>query len=251
MQFQTEGLIIRENVVGESDRIVTVLTADQGLLRAFVRKAKDIKNRGNSATQLLCYSRLTFYRGREKYIIGDARPIKVFFALHEDISRLALAQYFCEIAGKFVPENTPSQAYLRLLLNALYYLSQGEKKQALLKAAVEMRLLSFSGYMPDLVGCSHCGEFLTDEMAFFPEKGNLLCSRCVGELGHKQGACVLPKSAVTALRHTVYAEFEKLFAFSVSPSTMKAFSRAAEEYMLSCIGYCPKTLSFYHSMTEN
>ena len=75
MQIYTDGLIIREQAIGESDRLVTVLTRDEGLLRAFVRRAKDLKNRGSSATQLLCYSRLTIYRGREKYIIGDARPI--------------------------------------------------------------------------------------------------------------------------------------------------------------------------------
>ena len=58
MQINTDGLIIREQSIGESDRLVTVLTREQGILRAFVRGAKAMKSRSASSTQLLCYSRL-------------------------------------------------------------------------------------------------------------------------------------------------------------------------------------------------
>ena len=71
MQISTEGLILREQNIGESDRLVTVLTREEGRLRAFVRGAKNIKNKNCTATQLLCYSRLNLYKGREKYIIDD------------------------------------------------------------------------------------------------------------------------------------------------------------------------------------
>lgn len=248
-QFQTEGLIIRESTVGESDRAVTVLTGDTGVIRAFVRKAKDVKNRGSSATQLLCYSRLTVYKGRDKYIIGDARPIKVFFGLRQDIAALSLAQYFCELAGRFAPEKTPSKEFLRLVLNALYYLSEEKRPQLLLKAAVEMRMLSLAGLMPDLVACASCGEYLSDEMVFFPRAGNLLCGACAKKSG-REGGCRLFSSAVTALRHTVYADFEKLFAFTASQETLGQLADAAEAYMLSCLGYCPKTLDFYKKMAH-
>lgn len=43
MQINTDGLIIREQSIGESDRLVTVLTREQGILRAFVRGAKAMK----------------------------------------------------------------------------------------------------------------------------------------------------------------------------------------------------------------
>ena len=40
MQIKTQGLIIKEQTIGESDRLVTVLTRDNGVLRAFARRAK-------------------------------------------------------------------------------------------------------------------------------------------------------------------------------------------------------------------
>ena len=81
MQINTDGLIIREQSIGESDRLVTVLTREQGILRAFVRGAKAMKSRSASSTQLLCYSRLSIYEGREKYIIDEAEPLRIFFDL--------------------------------------------------------------------------------------------------------------------------------------------------------------------------
>ena len=107
MQINTDGLIIREQSIGESDRLVTVLTREQGILRAFVRGAKAMKSRSASSTQLLCYSRLSIYEGREKYIIDEAEPIEVFFSLRTDFEKLSLAQYFCELALALAPEGLP------------------------------------------------------------------------------------------------------------------------------------------------
>ena len=49
MQVKTQGLIIREQTVGESDRLVTVLTRDAGVVRAFARRAKNLKDSKSAA----------------------------------------------------------------------------------------------------------------------------------------------------------------------------------------------------------
>lgn len=61
----TDALIIRENNnIGESDRFVTALTRELGVIRASAKGARNIKNRNLAATQLLSYSRLSLHRGR-------------------------------------------------------------------------------------------------------------------------------------------------------------------------------------------
>ena len=124
MQINTDGLIIREQSIGESDRLVTVLTREQGILRAFVRGAKAMKSRSASSTQLLCYSRLSIYEGREKYIIDEAEPIEVFFSLRTDFEKLSLAQYFCELALALAPEKMEAGDFLRL--ERLVFFRQGQ-----------------------------------------------------------------------------------------------------------------------------
>ena len=65
MNSTTKGLVIREQTTGENDRLVTLLTADHGLVRAFVRGGKQLKNRRAAATSLFCYGEFALYRGRD------------------------------------------------------------------------------------------------------------------------------------------------------------------------------------------
>ena len=43
MTFNENGLILKEQNIGERDKLVTVLTANHGVLRAFVRGASGAK----------------------------------------------------------------------------------------------------------------------------------------------------------------------------------------------------------------
>ena len=143
---------------------------------------------------------------------------EVFFGLRGEIEALSLAQYFCELAEVVAPEGTESEEALRLLLNALYFLSRKARPRLLLKAITEMRLLSLSGYMPDLVGCRRCGTYESPHMAFLPRSGQICCETCfhTPEEG-KEPAVWLTPGAMMGLRHTIYAEFQKLFAFTLPP----------------------------------
>ncbi|WP_099204057.1 DNA repair protein RecO [Scatolibacter rhodanostii] len=248
MQIQTQGLIIREQTVGESDRLVTVLTADEGVLRAFARRAKNIKDSKNSATQILCYSRLNLYKGRDKYIINEAIPIEVFFDLRKDISRLSLAQYFCEIIAEFSPEGVDSAEYLRLALNALHFLCKGSKPELLLKSIIEMRLLTYAGYMPDIVGCASCNAYESPHMHFMINEANILCDNCF-KPGPERSAPMNP-AVLKAMRHILYSDTEKMFAFQLTESSQTELAAASEAYLLSILDRKPKTLDFYHMIAN-
>lgn len=249
MKVTTQGLIIREQVVGESDRLVTVLTRDEGVVRAFARRAKNLKDSKNAATGLLCYSRLNLWKGRDKYMINDAFPIEVFFGLREDILRLALAQYFCELSVELVPDGAESGDYLRLVLNALHFLSKGSRPEAQLKAIVELRMLSLSGYMPDLVCCAACGAYEAERMYFKVNRGTIYCKDCY--LSKGDPFVVLSPAALTAMRHIIYSDFEKIFSFGVSPGAQKELSAAAEAYTVHTLQKRPKTLDFYNSLAAS
>ena len=242
MQVKTQGLIIREQTIGESDRLVTVLTGDEGVVRAFARRAKNLKDSKNAATGLLCYSRLSLYKGREKYIINDAAPLEVFFGLRRDITALSLGQYFCSLAAELVPEGVESRDYLRLVLNALHFLCEGTKPPALLKPIVELRMLSISGFMPSLIGCSCCGAYEAAPMFFDVAQAAITCGACGG-----QGLPLSP-AALTAMRHIVYVDFEKVFAFTIPPAAQQQLAAAAEAYTVHILQKRPQTLDFYHSL---
>ncbi len=244
MNQNTDGLVIKENTTGENDRVITLLTRDFGVIRAFVRGAKSIRSRSVSATQLLGYSKLSIYRNRDAYIVDDAQPIEIFFGLRGDIERLSLAQYFCELTGELAPQETEAGDYLSLILNALHLLTAAKRPQPFLKAVVELRMMSLSGYMPDLVACSECGAFGGDYMVFNRDTGSLLCPKCgVSAPGERLGIGV-----VTAMRHICYAEQKKLFAFTLSDEGLNTLAAVTEGYLLTHLQRKFKTLDFYKQL---
>ena len=79
MGVNVKGLILKEQNIGENDKLVTVLTDSLGVLRAFVRGAKKLSSKKQSATGLLCYSKLSLYKTKDSYIIEEAESIESFF----------------------------------------------------------------------------------------------------------------------------------------------------------------------------
>ena len=245
----TEGLILREYPsIAENDRFVAILTKDRGLLRASARGAKKLHSRLGAGTQLLCYARLHLIPGRDKYIVEDARPIEVFFSLRQAVEKLALAQYFCELAYLMVPEDTDSEEYLRLILNSLHFLSKGTRPIRLLQSVTELRMLSSAGYMPNLVACENCAAYEAETMFFLPQRGIILCDKCFH--GANEPYVALPPGVLTAMRHIAYVDFEKLYNFSLPEDALKILNAATESYVVHTLHTVPKTLEFYKTFLD-
>jgi DNA repair protein RecO (recombination protein O) len=248
MQVKTDGLIIRELNVGEYDRIVTILTRQKGVVRASARGARRVNSRLSTATRLFCYSDFNMFSGREKYIINDAEPMEFFLGVNRELEKLALAQYFAQLCGFLAPENEPAEFYLRLILNALHFIDSGNKPLQLIKPVFELRILTMSGYMPDLVACRSCGVYEAQTIYLEPLSGNLICSECAESFPQTSPRTALSKGALAAMRHAVYADFERLFSFSLPQSASGEFADAAQSYLLCRLERSFPTLDFYNGL---
>ena len=246
MQITTKGLIIKEQSTGESDRIVTLLTADFGLIRAFVRRAKNLKNQNVSSTSLFVYGDFTLYKGKDAYVIDSAAPIEVFFDLRNDLEALSLAQYFAQLTYHLGAEEHPAPETLRLVLNALHLLCKGSKDKKLIKAAVEMRMLCLGGYMPHILGCYRCGVYETDIMFFDVEEGCIYCKDCF-----RNNALEAPLSVITAIRFICLSDISKVYSFNIGEENLKILSNICEKYTLSRVEAKLPTLDFYKSLIGN
>ncbi|MBR5245768.1 MAG: DNA repair protein RecO [Clostridia bacterium] len=246
MRTNTDGLILKEQNIGEKDKLVTVLTRHNGLVRAFVRGAKSVNNRKNSSTGMFCFSKLCLYKTKESYIIDEAEPIELFFELRNDLEKLSLAQYFGELVITLVQEDEPAEEYLRLILNSLHFLAKGKMPVEQVKAITELRLMCIAGYMPNLVACDRCGEYETNTMYFDVEDGLLYCENCMSN----SMLFPLDIGLVKALRHIAFSDFEKIYSFKMEEQALPDLSYITEKYLLSKLQRNFKTLEFYKEITK-
>lgn len=245
IQFSTDGLIIREQQIGDNDKIVSILSRDMGVISAYASGAKSIKSKKGAATTLLSYSSVTLKRKGDSLRVVEASPIEVFFKTGSDIESLSLAQYFCELALNHAPDDRNSEIVLRLFLNALHFLNENKRNIHLIKAIVELKLMSLIGYMPNMVACSKCMKYESELMYFDTFEGCIFCSGCAK---YDRNFAVINATLIMAMRHIIYADFTKLFSFTLPDEAAKALSSITEKYLINKTEHNLKTLKFFNSL---
>lgn len=246
MQLTTNGIVLRDYKI-EEDRLLTILTRQFGVVTAYANGANRTRSRLAASTELLAYSSMVLFKNRERFSVDKADSLRIFFGIRTDLDKLALASYFAELTIELAPHGEEADTYLRLLLNTLHLLEKSARPPAQLKALYELRLLTLSGYMPDLVACRGCGCFEAEAMYFFPAGGELCCGDCLE--GAAGGVRVAP-GVLAGMRHIAYSEPDKLFSFSLSEEGLAALARVSEDYLKYQVERTFPTLEFYHSIAN-
>ena len=244
-RFTTQALVIKEMQIRESDRLVTLFTQDYGIIRAFVTGAKKINNKKASATSLLTYSSFSIIKRKDTYKIYEVQPIKVFFNVSSDLERLSLAQYFCELCIKLIPEGTVNPEFLRLILNSLHFLAEGKKNPIIIKAITELRAVSLLGYAPDLIACCECGKFEDNPMFIDIKSGIIYCNNC-----NNENNTPISPTVLSSMRHIVFSEFKSIYSFEIPEKSANELSEITENYLSVQTDHRFSTLDFFNSIKE-
>lgn len=248
MVITTDALVLREQNIGENDRLVTLLTRDRGIIRAFAKVAGKAKSGLQSATQPLCYSRFTINIGKTANRIREAEAVEVYFGLRQDIEKLSLAQYFTQLVSEVAPEGNDSDELLKIMLNTLHFLHNGKKKAEQLKAIIELRVACMCGYMPSLECCNNCGDETCEKYIFDYINGVLMCENC--GVNPRGAYVVVGGGVLTALRYITGADVSKIFSFNMSDDGFKALGEVTERYLLTQLQRSFSALDFYKTVKE-
>ena len=242
----TGGVVLRVTDTKETDRILTVLTADRGKIPLIARGARRKNSRLAAACQLPAYSELTIYKRGGWYMLDEASPLELFDALGRDIELLALASWFCELTEAVCAEETPAPEVLSLLLNALYALCYTDRPPRLVKATFQFRLMALAGFEPLADGCALCGRGDAEAPMLDVQGGFVTCGGCRGP----DAGLRLPLTAggLAALRHILSVEPKRLYSFTLEPGALAALDHAGEAFISAQLERGFRTLDYYKSL---
>lgn len=241
----TKGLVIKQTNYGEADRILHIFTEDFGIVSAIAKGARKYKSHQGSAAQLLYFSSFTLAGGKDMYSLRGASTLESFFSLSQSLEKLALCTYLFDITKSFIPEGMPEPRVLSLLLNTLYILCTKQRSLALIKAAYELKMLAFTGFMPNYGECTVCSR--SHKAAYFsPSHGGIVCTSCTPP------ADSLPLSAPAylALKYILENDADKIFSFTLSDKGTEELARICEKFLLSCAEKDFLSLSYYKSVCQ-
>src|SRR5512145_2504432 len=130
----TEALVLRGYKLGETSKLVVLLTRDRGKLRAVARGARGARGRYRSALEPLSEVRATLYgrQGAELLRLGECELLRSAFLVGgaSPESRLALS-YYAELLDAFAQEGEAEDAVYRLALAVLRAAEEGTSGMAL------------------------------------------------------------------------------------------------------------------------
>ena len=246
MHMVVHALVLREVNYKESDKVLTVLTRENGKMTL---SAKGCRKKGSAiaaASQLLVWSEMTLYEYQGRWAVKEANTDREFAGMRADLEKLALGCYFAEMAELLTVEDVPAPELLSLLLNSLHALDKMDKPTALIKAAFEWKAMCLAGYEPLLDTCAVCGEE-PEQPLFNLSEGVLHCPACREEVGEGISMPLTP-AALSALRHVAYGDPKRLFSFQLDEMSLQQLGDAGEAYVLTQLERGFGTLDFYKQM---
>src|SRR5579875_1525609 len=176
--YRDLGVVLRTYKLGEADRIVVLLTAGHGKVRAVAKGVRRAKSRLGGRLEPLSHLQLLMYEGRELDIVSQAEVVEPWRALHEDLACLAGGMAMAEAAEQVAQEGEASGPLYRMLVGALR--AMAHRPGPLVVAGFYWKLLCLDGAAPVLHQCASCGAGppAARLVAFDIAEGGALCQGC-------------------------------------------------------------------------
>ncbi|WP_458412463.1 DNA repair protein RecO [Schinkia sp. CFF1] len=216
MLRKVEGIVIRTNDYGETNKIVTLFTREMGKIGVMARGAKKPQSRLTSVSQMFIYGHFLVQIGSGLGTLQQGEMISSFRALREDLYKAAYAAYIVELTDKLTEEKKINPYLFELLYQTLHFMNEGLDLE-ILTYIYEMKMLNIAGIYPKLDGCVCCSE-VQGKFAFSIREGGFICHRCFHRDPH---LIQISPATVKLLRLFYYFDIHRLGKISVKEATKK------------------------------
>lgn len=181
--YSDEAIVLRTRKLAEADRIITLLTRGNGVVRAVAKGVRRTSSRFGSRLEPFTHVDLQLAHGRNLDTITQAVTITPYGAsIGLDYGRYTAASVMLETAERLVPEERePSVQQYLLLVGALRAMAAGEHRPTDVLDSFLLRSLSVAGYAPSFEACARCGLVGPPgnrHRHFSPAAGGVLCHDC-------------------------------------------------------------------------
>lgn len=210
--YRDVGVVLRTYKLRESDRIVVIMTAENGKVRAVAKGVRKTKSKFGARLEPMSHVKLLLYRGRELDIVSQAESVEPLSPLLSSLDRASQGMAAIEAVDQIGLEREPNPQLYRMAVGVLRTIA--EHPAPLNVPAFYWKLLRAEGLEPQLDSCVRCGEGGegTDLVAFDLNEGGVLCRSC------RSGTSISP-GALAIMRDIFGGRLQQALAMEESPLT--------------------------------
>jgi DNA repair protein RecO (recombination protein O) len=222
--YRDDGVVLRTQKLGESDRIITLLTRRHGRVRAVAKGVRRTSSKFGARLEPFGHVELQLAAPSGEHPSGALQTISQVVAIAlfggrflHDYPRYTTASAIAETAERLTPEEgEPTLRLFQLTLGALRALAAGEHAGTLVLDAYLLRAMAIAGWAPALSECAVCGT-PGPHPAFSVPVGGSVCADC-----RPPGAAHPPPAALALL--TALAAGDWLLADASEPGLRRQAS---------------------------
>jgi DNA repair protein RecO (recombination protein O) len=171
-----QGIVLRSYPFGEADRVVVILSPNNGKLRTVAKGIRKTKSRFGGRLEPFTHVDLVLYEGRNLDTITQVSAIEVFPSVRSDLDRVLAAGAMVEAIDLVSSEREPSHRLFLLLQRGLRALDAGNGGADLVTSFL-LKLSEIIGFAPALDRCAACGK--SDiPLRFSLSEGGAICTSC-------------------------------------------------------------------------
>lgn len=177
--YRDEAIVLRSQKLGESDRIVTLLSRRYGRVRAVARGVRKTTSRIGGRLEPFAHVDVQLYSGKSLDNITQVETIAAMGAsLSSDYVAWTSGSAMLETAERLTPEeHEPAVPQFALLVSGLRSLSAFEHDSRLILDSYLLRSLAVAGWSPSFGDCAQCGA-PGPHRAFAIGSGGVVCDVC-------------------------------------------------------------------------
>ncbi|MDA0266733.1 MAG: DNA repair protein RecO [Cyanobacteria bacterium] len=178
--YKTTGINLKGMPMGESDRLLTILTIEHGLIRAIAPGARKHKSRLGGRSGQFVVNDLLVVQGKKLDKVIQAETVQSFPQLATDLIRLTASQYLAELVLGQALSGQPQEALFTLFVEHLSRLEQAPTAGVLASLCQGIfHLLTLAGVAPEVRQCC------VSQVAITPD-----LSQVGGQVGFSAGGIV-------------------------------------------------------------
>lgn len=122
--YKATGINLKGAPLGESDRLLTVLTREHGLIRVVAPGARKHQSKLGGRSGLFVVNELLISKGRSLDKISQAETLESYPKLSQDLAKLTASQYLAELVLCQALSDQPQEELFCLLNEHLHRLEQ-------------------------------------------------------------------------------------------------------------------------------
>lgn len=258
-EIKVNGLVVQEREIGENDKLLTVLTERYGKVFVIGKGVRSLKNRNMCCSHIFTYASFGLRRRGNYYYIVDSDLIESFFDIRNDLSKLSLSIYVCDVVNHVAQEGQAEDDILRLALNVLFAIKQNVQSLEIIRAAFQIRIVSLLGMAPDVSCCSVCGEENVSKGYLDLIDGIIVCNDCkevaarnavdsFSEYGLNKPIAQISAPIIETIEYIINADPKRFLSFSLAEDELISFFDASEKFLLNQLERGFYSLDFYKTM---